>query len=692
MALLSRSWVTTILAICLLIAWGCSSSSSGPAATDTPDAAADTAVATPPPPTDAGGGVEPDAAQAPETSGEAPLPTLSRIAPSSATAGSAGPALVVYGGGFVAASVVQVDGAPLPTTFVSDTELHTTIPSAKLLKAGTFKVAVGTAPPGGGLSAEATFTVDNPTPQLTQIAPQSVGLGAPATALTVMGGQFVSGATIAFDGNALPTTYTSLTSLAATIPANLLQASGNHAVVVTNPAPGGGTSTSIAFVVTNPTVSVSSVAPSSVVVGAPAQALAITGAGFIAASAVSLNGTTVPSTFVDGQHLSANVPAASFTTVGSFPVVVTNPEPGGGVSTPVMFQVLNAAPTIASLSPSGAATGSGATQITVAGSGFGVASQVTFNGTATSTTFVDTGHLQATLSAAQLAAAGTVAVAVTNPAPGGGTSGTLNFAISNPAPSVTSITPSNAPVGSPSASLAIAGTGFVFGATAQLGATGLATAYVSATQLTATVPGSLLGSVGVLALSVTNPAPGGGTSNSVSFTVGCDTTGVDVPLGAVGTVTTQSLSWAGAATSERYTSSGTCPATIPAVPTNSQPYYAFVVQNSTSSPVTLSTWAVCTSGTSSRSDAFLAVYQRPTVPATVTDRLACTGYVSEGASGTPSLSSPDANGSTWCPGLTLGNGAGTPLAACEKAVVYIQPYNVLSTTYTPPPQIRFKPE
>jgi hypothetical protein len=32
------------------------------------------------------------------------------------------------------------------------------------------------------------------------------------------------------------------------------------------------------------------------------------------------------------------------------------------------------------------------------------------------------------------------------------------------------------------------------------------------------------------------------------------------------------------------------------------------------------------------------------------------------------------------------------LAACEKAVVYIQPYNSASTVYTPPPQIRFAPE
>jgi hypothetical protein len=674
-----------------MVAWGCGSDSSGTAPADTPDAGADSSQIAPPPAKDAAPATDPDADPGPD-SGVAPLPILTKINPDSAVAGTAGPQLIVFGGGFVPSSVVQVDGAPLPTEFVTDLELHATLPSSKLLKAGTLKVAVGTAPPGGGLSAEATFTVRNATPQLTQIAPKSVGVGAGPVALTVTGGQFVEGAAIAFDGTALATTYGSLTSLSATIPASLLLTSGNHAVIVNNPAPGGGPSSSIAFVVTNPTVAVTSVTPNTVLIGAPPQALALVGTGFIPASAVSLNGTTVPSTFVDASHLTANVPASSFTTVGSFPVVVTNPEPGGGVSTPITFQVQNPSPTLASLSPSGGFTGAGDTQITLTGTGFSISSQVTFNGTATSTTYVDTSHLQATLSAGQLATAGTVAVGVQNPLPGGGTSGTLNFAISNPAPSIMSVTPASAPAGSPSAAITITGTGFVFGATAQMGATGLSTSYVSATQVTATVPGSLLGVNGVLQLSVTNPPPGGGTSNSVPFTVGCDTTGVDVALGPVGTVSTQALTWPGAPVAERYTSSGICPALVPSTPTNSQPYRAFVVQNTAAAPVTLSTWAVCSSTSTAKTDSFLAVYKRSTVPATLPDRLACTGAVSEGASGSPALTSPEANGSVWCPGLTLANGYGTPLAVCEKAVVYVQPWNVTSTSFTPPTQVRFKAE
>lgn len=629
----------------------------------------------------------------PEPTGLAPLPVLASINPDHATAGSAGPPIIVMGSGFVAASIVQIDGAQLPTDFISDTELHANIPSSKVLRAGTIQLAVGTAPPGGGLSASATFAVLNPAPQLTMIEPQSAAVGASATDLTVIGGAFVSGAAVSFDGAPLTTTYGSLSSLTATIPAAMLGVSGNHAVVVTNPSPGGGASTSIAFVVTNPTVSVTSVSPTSVTVGAPAQALSLTGLGFIAASAVSLNGTTVPSTFVDAAHLTANVPASSFTTVGSFPVVVTNPQPGGGVSTPVTFQVQNPAPTIASLSPSSAATGSGDTPVTITGTGFGAASQVLLGGVAASTTFVDGSHLQATLSSGQLATAGTIAVSVTNPAPGGGTSGTLNFAVSNPAPSIMSLSPSTAPAGSASASLTINGRGFVFGATAQFGATALSTTYVSGVQLTATVPGSLLATAGSVPVTVTNPAPGGGTSNASPFFISCDTTGVDVVLGAVGTVTTRPLVWTGP-TSERFPGSGACPQSLPTTSTLPRPYQAFIVMNATASSVTLSTWAVCTStsGSTPESDAFLGVYRRATVPMSIAERNACTGIVSEGASGTPAAGSPDANGSPWCPGLTAGNGRGMTLAACERAVVYIQPFSTTSTSFTPPAQIRFKPE
>ena len=65
-----------------------------------------------------------------------PAPVLAKITPQKAVVGTPGPMLVLTGSGFVAKSVVQVDGATLPTTFVSDGEVRATLPSAKLASVG----------------------------------------------------------------------------------------------------------------------------------------------------------------------------------------------------------------------------------------------------------------------------------------------------------------------------------------------------------------------------------------------------------------------------------------------------------------------------------------------------------------------------------------------------------------------------
>ena len=57
------------------------------------------------------------------------------------------------------------------------------------------------------------------------------------------------------------------------------------------------------------------------------------------------------------------------------------------------------------------------------------------------------------------------------------------------------------------------------GSKAEVGNTVLATTFVSAGQLTATIPASLLSDEGTVAISVMNPTPGGGTSSAVNLTV-----------------------------------------------------------------------------------------------------------------------------------------------------------------------------
>lgn len=160
--------------------------------------------------------------------------------------------------------------------------------------------------------------------------------------------------------------------------------------------------------------------------------------------------------------------------------------------------------------------------MTVAGSNFVSGSTVNFNGTPLATAFVSSSELTATVPASDLASSGTFPVTVSNPAPGGGTSAPANFTVqaaSNPQPAITGLSPSSASAGSGPLTLTINGNGFIATSTVNFNGTPIATAFVNQNELTAAVPASDLASAGNFPVTVSNPAPGGGTSLAANFTV-----------------------------------------------------------------------------------------------------------------------------------------------------------------------------
>ncbi len=635
---------------------------------------------------------EPDGVgrSAPPSADEAAAPELHAITPSRATVGSVGPSIVVTGDDFVPRSVVQVDGAPLATTFVSATELRATLPSSKLATTGTLRISVGTAPPGGGASKELPFVVENPEPQLVSIAPLSVIAGAGATSLSVRGRAFVEGAKIVFGATDLATKLVSSEELEATVPASLLTTSGSVPVTVVNPAPGGGASSPISFTISNPSATVTAIDPASVLVGSGPFTMTVTGGGFVPGSAVVLNGTPLATTHHGATKLVAQVPASSLGVAGELPVAVQNPPPGGGPSAPAVLRVQYPMPSVTSLSPSSAAAGSGPTEVTITGAGFYPTSQVTFDGVPAATTFVDGTRLVATLTAAQLAAAGSILVRVVNPSPGGGSSSALAFTTTNHVPTITSVSPSSVTAGAPDVAVAIHGTGFVRGSSVRSNEQPVATTYVSGGKLEAIVPANHLLQPGVVTITVTNPAPGGGTSRPATIAVGCDTAGVHLQLTAKGTTYVFATNLSnGGALMPRFSGAGSCTSAA-LLRSNEQPGRYAVVQNTTGAPVTLSAWADCTND--GKGDAFLTLYRRPTIPASDVERLGCAFWISEGANGAGGYSSPEHGGSPYCPGLTKANGGGLQLGVCEKAVVHIQAWSYESTSYPPPPIVKVRAE
>ena len=442
----------------------------------------------------------------------------------------------IWGTNFNSSSVVQWNGTPLTSHYVGSTDIDTiTIPASCLTTPGTFYITVSNVSTGGGISDPQAVTVNNTTPSLSSISPTSANAGSSDTTLTLTGTNFSSTAIVNWAGAPLSTTYGSGTSLTATIPAADMATAGSYSVTVTNPGSGGGTSGGKTFTVNNPAPTLSSISPTSATAGTTTT-LVLTGTNFNTSSVVNWNGssTGITTTYVDyssGTILTAALPAVDMATAGTFSVTVTNPTPGGGTSAAQTFTVNNPAPTLSSINPTNANAGSSNLSVALVGTGFVSTSVANWNGTPLTTTYGSSTTLNATIPAADMTTVGTFWVTVTNPTPGGGTSNPVVFTVNNPAPTLTSITPPSAPVGSSDLDVALVGAGFVPDSVANWDGTTLDTTYVDSSDLTATIEAGDMTTAGTFPVTVTSPTPGGGTSNSVTFTVTTPLTGIGAITG-----------------------------------------------------------------------------------------------------------------------------------------------------------------
>jgi hypothetical protein len=185
----------------------------------------------------------------------------------------------------------------------------------------------------------------------------------------------------------------------------------------------------------------------------------------------------------------------------------------------------NPVPSLAQVVASSVPQGSGDTVIDLTGTGFVPTAEALWDGTPLATTFLGSTELAATIPAADLVNAGTHAIAIANPPPGGGTSASVTFTVTpatvNPVPTIASVSPATLPVSSVDVQVSVSGTNFIAASSAVIGSQGIATSYVSSTQILAAVPAAYLSSAGTLPLGVFNPAPGGGFSpTTVSLAVG----------------------------------------------------------------------------------------------------------------------------------------------------------------------------
>jgi hypothetical protein len=89
----------------------------------------------------------------------------------------------------------------------------------------------------------------------------------------------------------------------------------------------------------------------------------------------------------------------------------------------------------------------------------------------------------------------------------------------NPVPTLVNMSPSSAIAGGPAFTLTVNGTNFTNSSIVRWKDSNRTTTYVNSTQLTASILASDISSAGSASVKVFNPAPGGGTSNQLTFTI-----------------------------------------------------------------------------------------------------------------------------------------------------------------------------
>ena len=174
-------------------------------------------------------------------------------------------------------------------------------------------------------------------------------------------------------------------------------------------------------------------------------------------------------------------------------------------------------PTISSLNPASATAGGPGFTLYVNGTNFIPTSIVRWNGSDRPTTFVSSQQLTAQIPSSDIALPGAAAVSVFNP--GGGASNSVTFIINapNPVPTITSISPDVAKAGGPGFTLFVNGTNFIPSSIVRWNGSDRTTTVVSNQQLTAEITSADITLPGTATVTVFNPAPGGGTSNTINF-------------------------------------------------------------------------------------------------------------------------------------------------------------------------------
>jgi hypothetical protein len=182
-----------------------------------------------------------------------PVPTITSLLQTSATAGGPSFGLIVNGTNFISTSAVNFNGSPRTTSFNFANQLTAVILAQDLLCPGVAHITVSNPAPGGGTSNAVEFDVtplNSAQPCITALSPATANAGSAGFPLTVSGTNFNANSTVKFGVNARVTTFNPATGqlTAALLKADLANA-GTVNVTVVNTVPVAGTSAPFPFTI-----------------------------------------------------------------------------------------------------------------------------------------------------------------------------------------------------------------------------------------------------------------------------------------------------------------------------------------------------------------------------------------------------------------------------------------------------------
>jgi len=269
-----------------------------------------------------------------------PIPILTSVTPAGFSEGTS--MVTVSGSQFVYGAQIIWNGAALPTTFVSSTQLVASIPAPN---PGTFPLAVSNPNPGSVTTKPISVKVGPGQVVLTLQTyegtdvrvtnPLNIGLAVTGTDNLAVN-LFVNGIAggNAQIGTAVSNSDGSITYTApAVVPSpNVVQLT---VVSVDNPS----VSINHNISVLNPIPILSSATPTSFNIG-PASVV-VQGQNFISGAQVLMNGSAVPTTFNNGGQLTASL---TISEPGTLDLQVLNPSPGPATSNDLIGDVAGGAP------------------------------------------------------------------------------------------------------------------------------------------------------------------------------------------------------------------------------------------------------------------------------------------------------------------------------------------------------------